>query len=71
MLILSLGNSPGEIQNWLYTERRERPREDADLSRLVSGSFSKQRNFCMRLVLGKRNRPLSLPARILKVYSED
>lgn len=36
-------NSPGEIQNWPpYTVSKERPKKEADHSRLVGGNFYKQ-----------------------------
>lgn len=50
----------------------ERQKEEADQSRLVSGSFNKQGTLCMRLVLGshKTGRTSQPPTRFLKVYIE-
>ena len=48
-------------------EGKERPKKEVDHSRLVGGSFNKQRNFLTRLVLGSQrtSRSLHLPTRIL------
>ena len=55
-----------------YSEGKERPKKNAEHSRLADGRFSKQENFHMRLVLGghKMSGFLCLPARILKIYTE-
>ena len=65
-------SSPGEIWNWpLYTERKERPKKEADHSRLVSGRFDKG-TYIQGLSWASIRRvdfPIH-PPRILKVYLE-
>ena len=53
-------------------EVRERPKKQADHSRLVGGRSNEQQNLLTRLVLGrgKKSRSPHLPARTLKVYTE-
>lgn len=53
-------------------EGKERPKNEAEHSRLVGGSFKSQGNLLMMLVLGGHKTGTSprLPARILKVYTE-
>ena len=48
-------------------EGKERLKKEADHFRLVGGSFNKQRNFLMRLVLGSQmmRRSLNTPTIIL------
>ena len=55
-----------------HAEGKERPKNEADHSGLVGGSFNKQGNLPVRLVLGdwKVNRSSQWPIRILKVYIE-
>ena len=55
-----------------YTEGKEKPKKDADHSRLVGSSFYKQGNLHTRLVLSihQMNRSLHPPTSILKVYIE-
>lgn len=39
--------------NWpLYVDGKEKPRKEANYSRMVGGSFNKQRNLHRKLVLG-------------------
>ena len=49
--------------------QQERPKKEADHSRLVGGSFNKKGNLCTRLVLSghKMSRSLHQPVRILEV----
>ena len=58
------------FSNWpLYTEDKENLKKEADLSKLVGGSFNKQGNLHLRFVLGGyKTRSLHVPARILEVY---
>ena len=51
---------------------KEKPKEEADHSRLVGGRFNKQRNSHTKCVLSnhKMSRILHQPAVILKVYTE-
>ena len=51
---------------------KEKPKKEADHSRLVGGRFNKQRNSHTRFVLSnhKMSRTLHQPAVILKVYTE-
>ena len=70
--------SPGWLTNcWFikwtpYAESRERPKKEADHSRLVDGKFNKQGSLHTRLVLGncKMSRSPHPPTRILNVYTE-
>ena len=59
--------------NWpLYTAGKERPKKEADHSKLVGGKLNEQGNLFMRLVLGshKLKRTPHPPARIWKAYVE-
>lgn len=70
VLVHNLGKFLGEIRSWpSYMKGKERPKEEADHSRLVGDSLNKQGNSHTRFVLGglKTRRSLPLPARILKV----
>ena len=55
-----------------YIEGKERPKKEADQSRLVSGQFKKQGNIHARLILyhQKVSGSLHPPTRILEVYIE-
>lgn len=55
-----------------YTKGKERPKKEADHSRLLGGSFNKQGNLLMRLVLGgqKINRCSHSSTRKLKLDVE-
>lgn len=68
-----------EIGVWLETsqvssetstplEGRERPKKEANYSRVVDGKFHNQGNLHRRLVLGGHK--MAMPGRILKVYVE-
>ena len=73
VLVCNLGSSVGEIWNWPpYAEGKERTRKEVDHSRLVGGSFNRQRNLHLRLVLDdcKMSRSPHPSIRILKVYVE-
>lgn len=56
--------------NWPpYWEAKERPKDEADHSKLVGSSFNKRENVQTRLVLGGHTRAPP-PARMLKAYIE-
>ena len=52
-------------------ERKERPKIQADDSRLGGGTFNQQGNLPRRLVLSHHKTNRFPPARILKVYTEN
>lgn len=73
LLVHSFESSLGEIRNWpLYLEDKERPKKEADCSRLVGVRLNKQGNLFFRLFRGghKTSRSLHPPDGILKVYIE-
>ena len=68
LLVRHLGHSPGQCWNRpLYTEGEERPNKEADFSRLVGGSFNKQRD-CWDMPWPKTGRFPYLPIWNLRVY---